>query len=90
VAAQRLLSRLAWSAGLKLAIADGVVKADGAVVCVATSLTVGLAEIGTFSTAPGQADAFGCSEVLRSLSIQRQSSASSRGPVPQSGIGNGS
>jgi 3-hydroxyacyl-[acyl-carrier protein] dehydratase/trans-2-decenoyl-[acyl-carrier protein] isomerase len=31
---------------LKLVIADGVVKADGAVVCAATNLTVGLAEIG--------------------------------------------
>jgi 3-hydroxyacyl-[acyl-carrier protein] dehydratase/trans-2-decenoyl-[acyl-carrier protein] isomerase len=31
---------------LKLAIADGVVKADGQVVCTATGLTVGLAEIG--------------------------------------------
>ncbi len=29
---------------LKLAIADGIVKADGEVVCVATNLTVGLAE----------------------------------------------
>jgi 3-hydroxyacyl-[acyl-carrier protein] dehydratase/trans-2-decenoyl-[acyl-carrier protein] isomerase len=32
---------------LKLGIADGVVKADGEVVCAATDLTVGLAEIGT-------------------------------------------
>jgi 3-hydroxyacyl-[acyl-carrier protein] dehydratase/trans-2-decenoyl-[acyl-carrier protein] isomerase len=31
---------------LKLAIADGTVKADGEVVCAATDLTVGLAEIG--------------------------------------------
>jgi 3-hydroxyacyl-[acyl-carrier protein] dehydratase/trans-2-decenoyl-[acyl-carrier protein] isomerase len=31
---------------LKLAIADGVVKADGEVVCAATDVTVGLAEIG--------------------------------------------
>jgi 3-hydroxyacyl-[acyl-carrier protein] dehydratase/trans-2-decenoyl-[acyl-carrier protein] isomerase len=31
---------------LKLAIADGIVKADGDVVCAATDLTVGLAEIG--------------------------------------------
>jgi len=31
---------------LKLAIADGVVKADGEVVCAATGLTVALAEIG--------------------------------------------
>jgi 3-hydroxyacyl-[acyl-carrier protein] dehydratase/trans-2-decenoyl-[acyl-carrier protein] isomerase len=32
---------------LKLGIADGVVKADGEVVCAATDLTVGLADIGT-------------------------------------------
>jgi 3-hydroxyacyl-[acyl-carrier protein] dehydratase/trans-2-decenoyl-[acyl-carrier protein] isomerase len=31
---------------LKLAIADGVVKADGEIVCAATDVTVGLAEIG--------------------------------------------
>jgi 3-hydroxyacyl-[acyl-carrier protein] dehydratase/trans-2-decenoyl-[acyl-carrier protein] isomerase len=35
---------------LKLAIADGVVKADGEVVCAATDVTVGLAEIGASST----------------------------------------
>jgi 3-hydroxyacyl-[acyl-carrier protein] dehydratase/trans-2-decenoyl-[acyl-carrier protein] isomerase len=34
---------------LKLAIADGVVKADGEVVCAATDVTVGLAEIGASS-----------------------------------------
>ncbi|MGH8429802.1 MAG: beta-hydroxydecanoyl-ACP dehydratase, partial [Solimonas sp.] len=33
---------------LKLAIADGIVKADGEVVCVATNLTVGLAETDAF------------------------------------------
>jgi 3-hydroxyacyl-[acyl-carrier protein] dehydratase/trans-2-decenoyl-[acyl-carrier protein] isomerase len=37
---------------LKLAIADGIVKADGEVVCVATDLTVGLAEIGAPGSAP--------------------------------------
>jgi hypothetical protein len=35
---------------LKLAIADGVVKADGEIVCTATDVTVGLAEIGVPGT----------------------------------------
>jgi 3-hydroxyacyl-[acyl-carrier protein] dehydratase/trans-2-decenoyl-[acyl-carrier protein] isomerase len=37
---------------LKLAIADGTVKADGEVVCTAMNLTVGLAEIGAPGSAP--------------------------------------
>jgi 3-hydroxyacyl-[acyl-carrier protein] dehydratase / trans-2-decenoyl-[acyl-carrier protein] isomerase len=37
---------------LKLGIADGVVKADGEVVCTATDLTVGLADIGTHGEEP--------------------------------------
>ena len=34
---------------LKLAIADGVVKADGEIVCAATDVTVGLAELGALN-----------------------------------------
>jgi 3-hydroxyacyl-[acyl-carrier protein] dehydratase/trans-2-decenoyl-[acyl-carrier protein] isomerase len=37
---------------LKLAMADGAVKADGEIVCAATDVTVGLAEIGAPNEPP--------------------------------------